>query len=472
MNMLRTARVYVSDFFLPKSRNEMVLFFSSFLVKLLFIGLIISTYGLTQIPWQPDSDGYLPLADSIYYNHAFTYSVLTPFIPEADHSPGYPFFLAFTASPFRSVVPAIFIQSVLFSVSVMLLFRLASAYVPRRVAFFGALLYGVEPYTSFIVAYPLSESLFLFLIIASLYFFNKAIEFPGTLLTSLVGGTLLGVAALVRPIGLYLIPLLFVVGCVLLLHRKMGWKVLVVGFLACMFPLLLWAGRNAEQFGVWTVASKGPHTVYFYYVEQLLEYREGWTDTQAVEYLFNRLQEKYPELTSIADVRSPVYSAYLKNQSLEIISESPLLYAKLHMFSVGTFFLSDGYRMLAQSLGIPIGPMPNITKSLALGHWATVGNYFTQFPLSLCLFLLGFMFWFLITSLAFGAFVLTWFKTEKTSTRFFIVFLFLMMLAFAVMTGPVAQPRYRIVITPFLFILAGYSVHEISRRLRVSGQQS
>lgn len=465
MPIARTPVARIRAFFLRVPRDEKVLFLSSFFVKLIFIGLIISSYGFTQVPWQPDSDGYLPLADSIYFNHAFTYSTSKPFIPEGMHAPGYPFFLALTAAPFRSVVPALIIQSLLFSLAVVLFFRTASAYLPRRSAFFGALLFGVEPFTSFIVAYPLSESMFLFLFLGALYSYHRALSSLHPIRSAVIGGFLFGFAILTRPIALYLIPVLIFFGGVLFLYKKIGWKTVVVGFLCVLLPVSLWAWRNEQQFGVWTIASKGPHTVYFYYVEQMLEYREGWAASRAIEYLLNRVRETYPAVHSVDDMRSPVYSAYLNAQSFELLLESPWVYLKVHGASMGTFFLSDGYRMLAQSLGFPIAPMPNITKAVSSGEWGTIEMYFMYHIASFVLFVLGFVFWSSLSLLAFGALFLVWKKGEPTKHRIFVIFAGVFMVSFAVLTGPVAQARYRIVATPFMCILAAYSAYWIREKI-------
>lgn len=445
------------------SKNEGILFFASVTAASAFLLLSIFLNGFFRPLENTPSDGYLPLAQNIYELGAFTYSLSEPFVPETSHVPGYPLFLAYTAVPFGNALPAFVAQALLFALSAVFLYRLVSGFLPSRVAFWGALLYGIEPFTSFIVVSALSEALFLFLFVGGLLSLRRTYE-HSSYSFALLAGLLLSFAVLVRPIALFVAPLILLLALVLLYRKRNVFLPLCAGLLMFVLPLASWTARNHDVYGLWSLSTKGPFTVYFWDVGQLVEYREGLSAKETEAYLLNRLRATHPELREKNELRHPRYAATLKEESIAILRESPFLYAKLHIMSMGTFFLSDGYRLLLSELRVPLPPLPNITKSLAGGDVREALGHFLQSPLALVSFIFGFIFWAVSTALAFLAVLFVWWRREPWARRFLVTFFFLLMFAFAALTGPVAQARYRIVATPFIFILAAYSAHVLSRR--------
>jgi|GEM_PF-2764406 len=454
------------------TRKEKILFLSSFAVKCFFIAATLFTVGYSQPFADIQSDAYLPLAENLYNEHAFTFSTTTPYVKEATHTPGYPLFLAIFAVPFTSVIPAYILQAILFSISVVLLYRLCAGFLSDRVRFWGALLYGVEPYSSFIATSALSEALFMFLFILALYVLRVAWE-RGSIAYFFAGGLLFGLSVLVRPIVLYLLPVLLICGIALCLYqrRKNLLKGITIAVLSALLCLGAWSARNHQAFGVWSISTKGPFTLYFYEVEQLLEYKNGWNATETADNLLAYAIADNPQVQSREDLRNPIYASYLSNKSLEIIKESPLLFIKIHVFSLATFFLSDGYRLLLQDMHVTDTPLPNITKSLATGEFATISGYFAANPLSAVVFFFGTLFWGLATMLAFLSIIFVCMKKTPLQTRLGIIFFLMLLAYFAAITGAESQARYRIVITPFLFMLASYSFFSfkelIGKRWRV-----
>ena len=436
--------------------NERVIFFSSLAVKVFFVLILFAHVGFYYPLTLLNSDNYLPLASTLYERHVFSRESVAPFLPEAIHVPGYPLFLAITAVPFGSIFPALIIQALLISFAAVLLYRLVSGFFSIRVAFWGALLFGVEPFNNYIFTSPLSESLFLFLCIAFLYYIRRAWD-TQTVPLFFLSGLFLGCAILVRPIVAYF-SILFLGGQVLLaLYFKKRKIVIggVVGFLAVLLCVLPWMGRNYIQFETFVISSKGPATFYFYDVEQLIEYRDGVSPQGARDMLYSMAKSDNPEILSQEDLQSPQYASYLVEKSLSIIKETPFLYAKIHILSLGTFFLSDGYRLLWQEMGGTLGPLPNITKLISGGEWSVLLDYFSTHVTTTLLFVFGVLFWGSVTFFALLSLPISFIREKKVF--FAVSFFALLIVYFAVLTGPVAQARYRVPVTPFLFTLAAYS---------------
>ena len=446
-------------FFSLSSKEEKQIFFSALAVKCLFIVLVLSTIGFTAPLSSVQSDGYLPLAQSIFERGAYSYSTEEPYVPEALHVPGYPVFLAIFAVPFDSINLVFVIQALLLSLSAVFLYRLLEGLLPQRARFWGVVVYAVEPFTSFLAAQALTEALFMFLFVGGLLLVRRAYESQSAYLW-LASGLIFGTSLLVRPIIMYLIPVAVVVlACVAVFKRSKTLAAAVCLFvLSCALLPGMWVARNYVEFGVATLSTKGPYTLYFYNVEQLLEYRDGIGSRDAAQQLFAMAKVDHPELRDREDLRNPIYAEYLNKKSFEIIAQTPLLYVKMHLFSIVTFFLSDGYRLLAQEIWHNQKDLPNITKAIVTGNISLIVDYFRSNPLSAFLFFFGSAFWGL--SALFAAISLRGVMSggELRATRLAILGALCYVIYFALLTGPVAQARYRIVITPFLFPLAAYTL--------------
>ncbi len=136
----------------------------------------------------------------------------------ARYPPGYPLALApsFAAADALGVShdrAAQFVSVVATAVSAVLLYLLLLRFLPRDVAFLGALLAVLNPLTVWYGKNPLSEPLFGLALLSCLLAFSGVFPDRATpLWPALVAGTLAGWAALIRPIGIgLLVPLMLVV---------------------------------------------------------------------------------------------------------------------------------------------------------------------------------------------------------------------------------------------------------------------
>jgi hypothetical protein len=442
------------------------------LVSLFFgsIFLCISAFRNADVPFaETNSDGYIPLAISLYQHHVFSYGTTSPFAPEVAHAPGYPFFLAVTAAPWSNVYPALVLQIFLLAISAVVLYYVFEGIFSEHIRFFGALVFSIEPFTLYTATQPLSESVFLFLFLLSLLMLRRAVE-RDRMSLFFGAGLLIGLATMVRPILEYFafvsIPTL---GILLFIVGRKALRPMLLFFLGILLVLTPWAYRNAEQFGVWTLSTKGPYTLYFFNATEVLKYAEGMSGIAAHDELFQRAQREFPEVREDYDLRSPVFAPFLTKTALGVIGEHPTIFAKMYITSLGTFFLSDGYRLLWYEMSGGGIELPNITRALATGDLGSVVDHMKRQPTQALLFFLGFFFWGAMTLGAFLAPCIAWFLKKRWQALFSLAALFIMMY-FALLTGPVAQARYRVVVTPFLFMLAAYTyvtIYEWYRQRRI-----
>ena len=140
-----------------------------------------------------------------------------------------------------------------------------------------------------------------------------------------------------------------------------------------------------------------------------------------------------------------------------MIRESPSLFIKMYAISLGTFFLSDGYRLLWYEMSGGAITLPNITRAIATGKTDIIWEYLRSEPLQASAFLFGFLFWAATFLLALIGTARGLLRGER-SLQLAVLASVVIVAYFALLTGPVAQARYRIVVTPFLFMLASYGV--------------
>ena len=447
------------------TKSEKALVVGSLIVKIaFFIGLL---YFVGQGILFNDSDSNLLFAQNMLYHHVFSESTSTPFLPSSINTPGYPFFLVLTGLMTHWIGFTIILQIILVTIATVLLYRMLANIFSERVAFWGALVFAIEPWNAFATSFPLTEATFLFCLISAFYLLQRALVEERRALF-FASGLLFGLAALVRPIAEYL-PLLLVLFLFIfyrrfsLTLRQVGSAVvllLVGGFLV----LTPWMARNYAEFHTFSLATKGPYTVYFYDVLSLVAYRDHISNEQANDSLYTIAKRDNPGVMTQADLMNPIYARYLDTQSLKEIEATPTLYAKLYLTSIATFFFSDGYRLILKYVGVLDPNLPNVTFLIVGGKFSLLFQYLRNDPLAALSFFAGSILWACTTILSFAALPLAWLR-EKDSRRRAWVYLFVALLAyFALLTGLAAQARYRVVVTPFLFALAVYSLNMMGRR--------
>jgi 4-amino-4-deoxy-L-arabinose transferase-like glycosyltransferase len=198
-----------------------------------------------------DAAAYLHLAENLLEYGAF---LNADGIPEVARTPGYPAFLAailFIAG--YNLRIATILQAFVLSFSVLIFYWLARRILPPMMAFTGGLLAAFSPWGAVSAGMPLTEGLFLFLlvlILCGIYLVEKGARSPiASVLGGVCVGLLTGAAVLVRPLW----PLVPVVAATLFVRswprRKGVWLLLLAMLVCAIAPLLLWQSRNWREAG-------------------------------------------------------------------------------------------------------------------------------------------------------------------------------------------------------------------------------
>ncbi len=389
-----------------------------------------------------DSSGFVSLADNWLTHGNFGHERGEH---ETFRTPGYPFMLALWKSVFGSYTYFPLLQILLVYLTAVLLFSLGRFLFSSPVGAVASVLFLIDPNTIYHALVILSEIPHVFFLTLATY---VIIVRPRVFSPEFVSGVLLALSVLIKPVSLYL-PLIFALyivvreamsGAEFVRRAALSVLLLLLSFSAVLMP---WIARNRVVSGVWGVSSVSAFNLFHYTVPEFLSYRDHITPDQGRL----RLQNEAPvPLSGYADL---AYSAQLTHVALGYIVRDPLHFAEFYAVKTLPFFFSSSldnffatYNDIAGAAVFPQKSV-NLTNLLLRGDVAGVVHYLRANPVStteqiiLCALLL----------LAFIALL--------GRVRFReITFLFLIVLYFAAVTGPVAYARFRIPASPFLFILA------------------
>ncbi len=227
------------------ARIHILVFAVGLTVRVLYLWLQ-STFQLFDIYfYASDSRAYDMLARSLREGQGFAIQGQ----PTAYVTPGYPLFLVGLdsvgiADAFRVGI----VQCLLGALTCVLVAIIGAHLGGRRVGFTAGLISAVYPHLIFWTGYLLTETLFVFMAMASLVVLIKWRESPSQK-RILIAGLLLGLAALVRPqiLGFaILVPVWMVISRT---TRAQALRAVPVLLLGVLIPLAPWTLRNYWMFG-------------------------------------------------------------------------------------------------------------------------------------------------------------------------------------------------------------------------------
>ncbi len=418
-----------------------------------------------------DSKGYHELALNILRNHSFapvkdTADVRSMSAVEASgfifsrsdtfRTPGYPLFLAavywlFGERPWT----ALLIQILLSLLTVVYVYKLSVLlFNTTQIAGLAALLFVLDIHSAYAANQLLTDTLFTFLFLSSVYFFLKGIydkvspfKMPG------MGAFLLGLACLTRPIAfLYLIVPLSLL--LVLPGKGMPQKIRSAVFSALIFAGIVccWTSRNYVKYGHWSFSTLQGHSMFLNMCllkskieKQPLDASRTYFQAKADSMGFRATSDVFQQ----AGIFEKVGIAYLMKHKLE--------YAKAHLMGAVNMFLSLGNRGMANSFG---WSRAKPGYEFAELNPARISKNFN--PDNVRETALGILIALLLAIQYLGSF-LGLIQLKKERSTGVLLFFLLTILYFASLTGIVGMYRHKIPIVPLLCILAGAGLSSLFR---------
>lgn len=184
-----------------------------------------------------DSQGYLALAANLNRWRTFTLGDMPQLLPETFRTPGYPVFLTPFLALFQNpILPIAAAQCLLGVLTAALAWRWYEGLGGRRGAMLATLVLSLDPVLLFHTPLIMTEALFLALMVPAAMLLWDGEGFPRPE-SAAACGILLALAIMVRPIGLYLPPV------VCWVWRK-DKRALAVFLLASYLLPAAWTARN------------------------------------------------------------------------------------------------------------------------------------------------------------------------------------------------------------------------------------
>lgn len=413
-----------------------------------------------------DEAGYVALAREMLSQG--TFNNISSGLPETFRTPGYPAFVAsILALSGNSITVLLVLQAFLPALVALLVFRVCRALsLPTTLSISMAIFSGLSPSViELVLAGWGSDLLYTSLLLFATFIAFKVPSAKQPYLGAAIVGIILGTATLVRPVGLYIAPIIFVgLACLALtasLSRKKSIALGVVALVAFGALLLPWYVRNKIETNHFFLSSLPAYNFVSYNIPDFLAHENGTTHSVEMAKILTSLGN--PSLTDLGsytmtDTLTAYGAAFLRNNLIP--------YIPFHILSTIPFFVGSGLRddvMIVQGMGLVVPFTPNndnLTSLLLHGHFRTIAVHLVEYwP-----FALESLTWAILFMLAFIA----PFLSSDRRARVFLVLGVVLILASAMLTGPVARPRYRVPIEPYVWVGAAYATWQIWRRVQIS----
>jgi len=426
-----------------------------------------------------DAYQYDALARNIVENHKFcdseeipydnpVYKALikgsaTPF--DTFRTPVYPLFLAGIYSLFGyKPYIAIIIQLFLSSLTCILVYRIGEVFVNRDIGFIGGVLLALDFPTAVYANLLLTETLFIFLFLSSLYFFLSFFKEKKRIFLGF-SALLLGVSTLTRPIVQYFVILM--IGIIFIIFRKDIQKGLINGFIYFSIFLVVisfWAFRNYIIYGNFALSTVSGYNLLFYNAAYLRSYREaGGYDY--VKNIRKELKVKMDKICEEKNITSPFERSKLyKEEALEEIFAHPGVYAKLHFIGIAKMFATPTFPISERIFGIPLDNLGVtavgkgfLTKSFGEAFKEFIDFFLQNWKALLYLPFLVLYLIFLYLMAVYGVY-----KILKEGRPLFPFFLFLLIIIYnALLIGIAGTARLRIPLMPYIDLIAAYGIYRL-----------
>ncbi len=203
-------------------------------------------------PLRADAYKYFTLAYNLVNHGAYSLQQQAPFIDSTYITPGYPVFLSIILGITDSVdsfyQSTLFVQALLSSLSAVLVYYVGLRFLRRPFALLAAGLFIISPHLSAFSGYILTETLFVFFYLCSLYLFLEGCR-KYSLKLLFAAGLILGLSTLVRPALMlfpaFLLAFMFLPG-ILQSARAPAILCLFAGFLLAYGPWVIWSAEHAS----------------------------------------------------------------------------------------------------------------------------------------------------------------------------------------------------------------------------------
>ena len=427
--------------FIKKHRTVLLIFSLAFGLRLGFFFMLH--------PFGPGGDEKLLVNDASGY-HQIAVSLLQDgqFPPNDDYQSmlrtiGYPAFVA-AVYGVAGVHPwaVILLQLLLDSLLALLLIRFARLLGIDKYAYWGGLLWAIDPLAIISCNALLSDSLFVLITVWAFFLLtrylmeNRARDLYGHAL-------LLALAAHVRPVGLYLFPLMAITLLFRFYRRRQmkQWLLFVLTFMLMIAP---WYLRNKGMHRHYFFSISGDYNALILYAAPLYARQIGVSSQDVKDILETQMAQQYPELHT----NDPYlfYKQYWK-RGLTLVKANLFMFIKQNIKQGIKFILSIGRKRFENEKKISLSD--SFYKD---GLIKTIEKIYNYFGLTYILYLLAAEGLLLIEYALSIVGIFNIFK-KRISLRDPFVLLMIPLFYFFILGIPIGFTRLKLPVMPIIILL-------------------
>ena len=445
--MHKSAYINNQDFLRVDSPNSFIIIF--------FVALLVRLINLAISDFSPDT---ILLEDAAFYWTTVTSgqtsldNAHSAIFSQTERMPGYFLFLAAITGIFgENFLPILVIQSVVDSITCVMIGALGSYIYPKHWRIFGWLA-AVWPNLIIHSGLILGDGLFVFFFVWFLLSFTSFLHKP-TILAAVATGAALGLATLVRPTTQFIIlltpvllPLILIVSKMKIREAIFNSSVIFVISVVCVAPLLI---INSAKYDSFSLTSQNGTHLQNWVASEVVMLRDGIGREEAVKLLQKKTNKAHAKLSPSQQVNPFVRSSQQVDTALAEIVATPT------QVIVKSWMQGAIINLAAPALMIDkrIRQLPHISFAgdtrgdLIARAWQFISGSSSIYVTAL------------IASGA-GAIIVSLFQFFG----FFVQLRVNLMLAvlsaltvayFLIINGPVGSPKYRLPIEPILIIWFG-----------------
>ncbi|MBI1957552.1 MAG: hypothetical protein HYS44_03835 [Candidatus Niyogibacteria bacterium] len=288
-------------------------------------------------------------------------------LPDALWMPGYPVFLAVLVWLKMSLSAMVFVQNVLAGLTAVMIYWLGvKVFNSPFVGIVAGIIFSFEPMSIYWNALLMSDNLASFLFLFSVCLFASKRYYASAFV--------MGLAALTRPINLYLFPIFLIMyvyqyknvignSIFSMVRERLFWKKIFLMACVFFFTIFPWMVRNKIQFNSWELSSDGWYALHYFASRTFADRNNipySWPPVNSDYY------SKYPNdvhrLYYVEFFNVPYYKKYL----FDLISQRPADFAKFHFISVLKGFDNHDYRYIVRYVLLAKVPQFNTSVANAL----------------------------------------------------------------------------------------------------------
>jgi len=422
----------------------------------------------------PDAHHYVLLGNNFWEKGVYSRQDGPPYMPDVLRTPVYPLIAGGIQYYFKTIWPLYMLQVILTTLSAFIIFAICSEVFHYKAGFWAALFYGLDPLVLVYNFKAMSEIVFMFFLLCSIYYFIKFLKpflYKQTLLYIFLSAFFMAMAILTRPAALYL-PIVLVFLALIIHYKKIRLLIKFIFVYIFIIVLLLtpWVVRNYHIYGIKKLTIVDSIGLLYCAAAGVYQLKYNVSREKAVKLI----EQKYgvPSHTEAHNFWISKYSVknlkdmdmLLKKVAIKIILNNPFYFLKSSLAGLIKATISHNLEDFAYLFNVTWHhPQLSLIKSLHfkeffrnlfLNNLALTFVFFYQI-----LFQAIILFFFFV-----GLFFL--FTNYKENSSGFIILGVIYYFIFTVfIMGLDAYSKYRFPLMPFVFIIGSYGITSLFSNL-------